>query len=199
VTPFRYPETVLQRRHGPRGYAGYESYRAWLRDEFSFRCVYCLVREQWGRVRGTYDLDHYAPVAGDASGKLEYHNLVYACRACNVVKANQAVPDPCQVFVAQRVTVLHDGRILGRSTAAKRLILCLALNSPASFEFRKLWIDVIALARQYDPDLFQRLMSYPNDLPDLARLRPPDGNSRPEGMEESHFARRERGELAEWY
>jgi hypothetical protein len=33
-------------------------------------------------------------------------------------------------------------------------------------------------------------MSYPDDLPNLARLRPPGGNTRPEGIAESAFARR---------
>ncbi len=37
--PFSYPNRPHVRRHGPRGYANYESYRPWLRDEFSFRCV----------------------------------------------------------------------------------------------------------------------------------------------------------------
>ena len=55
---FRYPAQPLARRHGPCGYADYQSFRPWLRDEFSFRCVYCLIREQWGRVTGEFDLDH---------------------------------------------------------------------------------------------------------------------------------------------
>lgn len=50
--PFNYPDAPHRRRHGPRGYADYASYRPWLRDEFTFRCVYCLLREQWGLVRG---------------------------------------------------------------------------------------------------------------------------------------------------
>lgn len=45
---FDYPELAHQRRHGPQGYAGYHSDRPWLRDEFEFRGVYCLIREQWG-------------------------------------------------------------------------------------------------------------------------------------------------------
>ena len=46
--PFSYPAAAHVRRHGPQGYADYPSYLPWLRDEFSFRCVYCLLREQWG-------------------------------------------------------------------------------------------------------------------------------------------------------
>ena len=51
MSAFRYPAVPHARRHGPRGYADAESYRPWLRDEFTFRCVYCLFREQWGRSR----------------------------------------------------------------------------------------------------------------------------------------------------
>ena len=46
---FRYPPSALVRRHGPAGYSDYASFRPWLRDDFSFRRVYCLIRERWGR------------------------------------------------------------------------------------------------------------------------------------------------------
>jgi hypothetical protein len=49
VTVFDYAATAHVRRHGPFGYQDYESYRDWLRDEFSFRCVYCLKRIFWFR------------------------------------------------------------------------------------------------------------------------------------------------------
>src|SRR5579872_364747 len=58
---FLHPSQQLARRHGPRGYAVSRSYRPWLRDEFSFRCVYCQIREQWGRLTGEFDLDHFLP------------------------------------------------------------------------------------------------------------------------------------------
>lgn len=45
--PFAYTSTPHQRRHGPSGYDSYEAYKPWLRDEFVFRCVYCLEREMW--------------------------------------------------------------------------------------------------------------------------------------------------------
>lgn len=43
-------------------------------------------------------------------------------------------------------------------------------------------------------DRLRRLLGYPTDLPNLTTLQPPS-NTRPEGIAESHFARRERGEL----
>lgn len=45
-----------------------------------------------------------------------------------------------------------------------------------------------------DPELYQELVGFPDNLPDLRKMKPPK-NSRPEGIEESWFARRERGEL----
>lgn len=45
--PFSYPPTIHVRQHGPAGYLDYRSYKPWLRDEFSFRCVYCLMRETY--------------------------------------------------------------------------------------------------------------------------------------------------------
>ena len=53
MAAFVYPEVPHSRRHGPKGYADCYQYHPWLRDEFSFRCVYCLSRERWGK--GHYD------------------------------------------------------------------------------------------------------------------------------------------------
>ena len=63
MMPFVYPAAPHVQRHGPQGYADYGSYRPWLRDELDYRCVFCLLREQWGRVRGTFHLDHFHAAA----------------------------------------------------------------------------------------------------------------------------------------
>ena len=109
MLPFNYPVEPHQRRHGPQGYGSPESYRPWLRDEFAFRCVYCLDRELWQNSVGKFTVE------------------------------------------------------------------------------------------QHSPELYRELMGYPVDLPDLSSLRPPAGNSRPEGIAQSHAARRERGELPDIY
>ncbi len=51
---FAYPPTDHVRRHGPRGYENYENYKPFLRDEFDYRCVYCLLREVWFPDRHRY-------------------------------------------------------------------------------------------------------------------------------------------------
>jgi hypothetical protein len=166
-----------------------------LRDEFSFRCGYCLMREQWGKVRGIFDLEHFVPVSHDPARRLDYENLVYACTSCNAAKQDKRIPVPLEALNGEDVQVFDDGRIEGRSPAAREIILAIGLDSEANTEFRRTWIEIIALARQYDANLHERLMGYPDDLPNLSRLRPPGGNLRPEGIAESHLARREQGEL----
>ena len=52
TSPFVYPASPHVRRHGPMGYADHASFRPWLRDEFAFRCVYCLRRETMGQEFG---------------------------------------------------------------------------------------------------------------------------------------------------
>jgi hypothetical protein len=130
MNPFRYPAAPQVRRHGPCGYADVESYRPWLHDEFAFRCGYCLFREQWGRVKAGFALDHFLPVSVHPEHQGNYDNLVYACVACNQSKGAALLPDPTQVLVDGAVRVQDDGRIEGATREARRLIRLLGLDGP---------------------------------------------------------------------
>jgi hypothetical protein len=196
---FDYPARPLSRIHGPEGYTGYDSYRPWLRDEFSFRCVYCLGREQWGHVTGEFALDHFVPQKSSPALATTYDNLVYSCTRCNLAKSDQAVSDPSAELTVGALQVQPDGKLEGFSTNAKSLILKLDLNAPKMVEWRLLWIRIIALAADRDRTLWLRIMGFPSDLPSLVRLRPPGGNSRPDGVAKCHFARAARGELPASY
>lgn len=198
VRAFRYPTQPLSRRHDPRGYADFHSFRPWLRDDFSFRCVYCLIREQWGRVTGEFDLDHFTPQRYRPDQSVEYENLVYACHSCNLRKGGHLVPDPAAALITETVRVYPDGTLVGLTGDADRIIRLLCLNSPKQTRWRRTWIRIIELAEERDPDLFRELMGYPDDLPNLRRCRAPE-NTRPDGIKDSCFARRERGELPEIY
>ena len=79
TAPFTYPPTAHVRRHGPGGYVDYASYRPWLRDEFAFRCVFCLRREQWGRALAEFEIDHLVPVSIRPDQGTDYDNLLLAC------------------------------------------------------------------------------------------------------------------------
>jgi hypothetical protein len=199
IDPFAYPPGALNRRHGPQGYADYESYRPWLRDEFSLRCIYCLLREQWGQMRGGHVIDHFLSVAQHPKRANDYDNLVYACAVCNGVKRDLLIPDATTLLTSPGVWVSTDGVIHADNPEAAYLIELLGLNSARALEVRLLWLGIIALAAVHDPDLYQRLMGYPADLPNLARLKPPGGNSRPDGVNQSHFARKECGTLGATY
>ena len=199
MTPFPYPARPQERRHGPRGYADHGSFRPWLRDDFHFRCVYCLLREQWGRARGTFGIDHFLPVALHPERSLVYDNLVNCCLACNDAQGKRVIPDPCQYLVDGAVTVRHDGSLSVRTREARRIVAKLGLDDRETRAFRALWLGIIDMAERYDPPLYRRLMGYPDDLPNRARLRPPGGNSRPDGVALSCWARRKEGLLPTTY
>lgn len=199
MTAFTYPAAPLVRRHGPWGYADYPSYRPWLRDEFTFRCVYCLRREQWGRVAAEFAVDHFLPVARHPERATDYANLVYSCASCNARKGDGETPDPSAVLTRAHVRLDDAGLLVADTAEARGLIRALDLNGPDVLAFRTLWIDILRLAEQVDRELYQRLLAYPEDLPDLASLRPPGGNTRPEGVATSYLERRRRGELPTTY
>src|ERR1700675_3855243 len=92
---FAYPATTHQRKHGPAGYANYQDYKPWLRDDFTFRCVYSLVRDTWYPDRATsFSADHVFPQSEAPTRVADYWNLVYACTRCNSLKQNVHLLDP---------------------------------------------------------------------------------------------------------
>lgn len=199
TTPFCYPATPHQRRHGPQGYADYSSYRPWLRDEFEFRCVYCLARESWGRLSTTFALDHFLPVVLHPERLTDYVNLLYTCAVCNAAKGARLLPNPLMVLLSSLVRVEADGTIHTDDPETARVLAVLGLDSEPSAAFRMRWIRIIALAAVHDPELYQQLMGYPDELPDLRSLQPPGGNSRSDGIAQSALARRQRAELPAVY
>lgn len=195
---FDYPESRVERVHGPAGYVSYESFRPWLRDEFTFRCVYCLKRETWGQATGEFELDHFQPQSLSPDLSLDYFNLVYACRRCNSVKLDQSVVDPLLVFSSDSLFAFPDGVVASDQPQTRRLIQQLDLNSPKLKKWRVMWMRIVALAKELDANLYGQLAGFPEDLPNLGRLTPP-GNSRPESIEASWYAKRQRGQLPETY
>ncbi len=196
--PYAYPATPHVRRHGPGGWREYRKYREWLRDEFSFRCVYCLEREVWRDMREPMHVDHFEPQAIRKDLKCEYTNLLYACPACNSQKSDQLLPDPCEIALGDCVRVHADGRIEALNEHGDALIGILALDDPLTVKRRRMLIGTLSsLARRNWP-MFVEWMGYPEDLPDLAKFPPPH-NGKPEGVAQSHLARKRRNELPEVY
>ena len=89
-TVFQYSAEPLRRRHSPRGYANYKSYKPWLRDEFGFRCVYCLCRERWEpNGQDVFSVEHFHPQATSPELVTDYDNLIYTCLACNAYRRDE--------------------------------------------------------------------------------------------------------------
>jgi hypothetical protein len=196
---FEYPTEAHIRRHGPGGYQDYESYRDWVRDEFMFRCVYCLHREQWYDRGATFTIEHFIPVAIDPRGKLDYANLLYACATCNNAKRGIAgVPDPCTVAFAHCVRFREDGHVETLNETGESLVKKLRLNSAKNVQHRSRWMRVLAALQLHEPSLYREHMAFPDDLPDL-RTKIVPLNSRPESVGDCYFALRERGELPPVY
>jgi hypothetical protein len=197
--PFTYPSRPHARRHGPLGYAAASSYRPWLRDEFSFRCVYCLRRETMGQEFGEFAVDHFLPVRFRPDLQTAYTNLLYVCVRCNLWKGDQFVANPLVHLLSDHVAVREDGVLEAQTRQSRQVVRVLGLNDPPLVGYRRMWIDVLSLSANGNSVLYRRILAFPDDLPDLTGLQPPEGNDKPEGVRESFFCRRERGELPDTY
>ena len=198
VDVFEYPQTPHVRRHGPGGYTAYESFRPWLRDEFCFRCVLCLHRERWPNA-SAFEIDHLIPVSQRPDLKCRYSNLVYVCRRCNNLKSDLRIPDPCSIAYGHCLRVNNDGSIEILNDEGRTLVRTLRLDRPKRVEQRRMIIEILIEAEETgNTRRLRQWLGFPEDLSDLRRLNPPN-NHRPEGIEGSFFARRERGELPEIY
>src|ERR1700733_6296094 len=195
--PYVYPALHV-RRHGPIGYTSYDSYRPWLEDEFSFRCIYCLKRMVWAPT-DVWAVDHLVPREEAAHLACDYDNLVLSCQHCNRQKSWHRVPDPCKVAYGSCIQVDGEGLAIGLNAAGRRLVETIRLNHRKYVEERRKVIKLLRVLEIYSRDEFERWLGFPSELHNLASLRPPGGNRRPHGLSQSLHALKERGELPHTY
>ena len=202
---FQYPRRAHMRRHGPRGYRNYQSYKPWLRDEFDFRCVYCLWRERWYAVgEVAFSVEHVQSQAAASQLVCDYDNLVYACCRCNSVKTDTAaVLNPCRDAFGDHLDVLANGCIHDLTPEGRELIRTCRLDEPLLTESRRRMLDLLrTLQDSKSPkalSLLQRYLAFPDNLPVLSNCRPAGGNARPGGIAESYNERSRRGSLPSTY
>ena len=202
--PFAYPTTVHQRRHRPARYVDYRSYKPWLRDEFTFRCVYCLERERWYPNRAAaFSVDHVIPQTRAPDRVCDYENLVYACLRCNSTKRDVLLSDPTRVPFAECLSINEDGTISPLNAEGADLIEILHLDHPAIIANRKKYLRILQIKLEYPNDSliqaeFLDAFGYPDDLPDLSARRrgAPGSKSVPTP---SHFQLRHGNQLDEVY
>jgi hypothetical protein len=202
---FHYPSALPARRHGPHGYVAYTSFKPWLRDEFTFRCVYCLTRERWCPAgHEDFSVEHFIAQATDPQLRVAYDNLFYVYCACNAARRDVWLPlDPAREPLGVHWRIASDGVAEALTAEGAQFIAICRLNRPALVDFRRRLLRLVETLLSHDAtqakDVLRDLLAFPADLPDLAALRPPEGNARPEGIAESCFERRRRGELPEIY
>jgi hypothetical protein len=200
--PYEYPAAPHARRHGPGGWKDYHRYREWLRDEFSFRCVYCLEREVWRDMRESMHIDHFEPQAIRKDLKSEYTNLLYACPACNAQKSDAILPDLGKIALGDCLQIHEDGRIEARNQnpEGQTLIDELALDDPRTVAHRRRIIGALRSLAETNWPEFVEWMCYPKNLPDLNHKdNQPPHNDKPEGVAQSCFEKKRRDELPEVY
>jgi hypothetical protein len=196
---FAYPTEPHQRRHGPQGYTSYDSYREWLRDEFAFRCVYTLIRETWIGRKANFDIDHFEPQASNSDRKCDYDNLLYVTHRTNLVRGTRSLPDPTKVALGSCLWIDPEtGEIQPLNEIGERMILILKLDSADATAQRLNWLRILRFLAISDIDQFRTLIGYPSELRDFSRMRV-EGNSRPNGISASAYARRNSGTLPDWY
>lgn len=204
--PFAYPAEPHESTHAPDGYANYQEYKPWLRDDFVFRCAYCLTRERWSPSgHATFGADHLVAQAEDSSLVVSYLNLVYACNACNSAKQAEASPiDPFQSCLADHLVIHEDGSAHALTLEGQDFIDFFDLAGPDQVGIRDEKLSCLRAKKNHPNDadidkIYRKAFGYPDDLPDLRTKRPPQGNAKPDGLLRSYHTRRAQGTLPDVY
>lgn len=208
LNPFAYGAAPHVRKHAPAGYPKYGEFKDWLRDEFCFRCVYCLERETWyPSGMSAFSADHVITQSADKKHKVfvcDYTNLIYACLRCNSARRNLDALDPTKTAFASHFKVHADGLIVGLTKEGKDVVDLLHLDSDRVTRVRRHYIRILSLKDANPSDaqineIYLTAFSYPADMPDLRRSRPPGGNALKANTKACYFAQREMGALAQVY
>ncbi|MEM7198880.1 MAG: HNH endonuclease [Planctomycetota bacterium] len=178
-----------ERFHGPRGYSDYRRYKDWLRDEFAFRCVWCLTREVWTGSTKHFHVEHHEPRALGGA-ETDYDNLYYACGRCNYAKGATPLPVEPETFWS-RTRVADDGHLVTECVDCSEVVLILHLNSTEALTHRQRFLQL------WHEDRGHPLFAFPSELPDLRRKN--CTNQKRENVDCSYRAMRERDELPDAY
>lgn len=196
---FSYPKNAHERRHGPEGYVRYNQYKDWLRDDFLFRCVYCLCRERWyPNGDEGFSVEHILPKSSHPELENVYENLVYACTRCNIARGMKPIPDPC--LAPFELAVQMDGSVISAcgATGEKTIDVC-NLNEPTLVAFRKHVIESINDAREFGrTERLDYWLGYPLNMPNLTR-KTKCVNKMTGSAETCYFMLHEQGKLHRHY
>lgn len=145
-----------------------------------------------------YQIDHFLPKSEHPEVERDYDNLVYACSECNGTKAAKYLPSPESVAYGDCMRVDENGEIHALNDRGKTIIEALHLDASEYTRLRRTIIVTVAEAR-LGSETLKWCLGYPDELPNLSTEKKPKANKRLNGIRESHYERKIRDELPEYY
>jgi 5-methylcytosine-specific restriction endonuclease McrA len=168
---FSYPLRIHHRRHKPRSYRNYSRYRDFLRDEFVFRCVYCLTRETWLPDSIFMEAEHFVPKSLEPEKTNAYSNLLYACRVCNSIKSDTPFPDKLHPETnpwGNHLVVGEDGIVTNLTPVGEWIISTLTLNTPGRTVWRRKFLRLFELS-EHSPEIRRDYFGFPANMPNFVQ------------------------------
>ena len=96
-----------------------------------------------------------------------------------------------------------DGKTEPLTNEGRETIRVCHLNRPLLVQFRQRLRELInlllAMPTPESAAVLHDILTFPDDLPDVAVRRPPGGNTRPDGIAASYHEQKRRGELPPLY
>src|SRR5262249_54357404 len=158
-------------------------------------------REGWcGDGDQMFSVDPLLPRTTYPERLCDYDNLVYTCCQCNALKQDATtVLNPCEEALGHHLESQSDGSVHALTEHGAAQIAICRLSRPRLLEARRTMIELFNMLQESRSgearELLRVLQAFPDNLPRLATLRPPDGNTRPESIADSYYTKRQRGEL----
>ena len=184
------------RRFGPGGYNDYGSYADRLREEFGYRCAYCMLRERMASSKSFFVVEHVVSQRQSPQLALNYFNLAYACEACNGIKSSRSLPiDIEDALMRKHFKLDSEGKFAHKTPDGQIHIEFFNLNSRTKIEFRQaILASCDALVEKEGLAGLRHFFGYPVDLPDLPKKRPPF-NSNPDSIQTCDRVAKDKGSL----
>jgi hypothetical protein len=152
----------------------------------------------------SFSADHVIPQSEAPDRVCDYTNLVYACTRCNSIRRHLRLIDPTQQAFGEHITLGSDALFVALTPDGQDVIDNLRLNKNPALKERKNALRIMALyVSQPDNEvvreLFLSAFGFPEELPDLPAMKPPDGNTLPDGVRTCFFVRKTLGTLPDFY
>lgn len=122
-----------------------------LRQRYGRRCGYCGLPEMLGGGPEHFSVDQFLPRSIYPSKAEDPSNLVYACRACNMIKGSVYNPDlinPSQDRVQDHLRFDQSGEAVGITKKGTSSVKTLLLNRPHLIGMRRHVLEEVRILNE---------------------------------------------------